>query len=75
MSHDSLQGQQYFSDNLVRLPEQDAPDTHESLDGIESSFVFDFQTYDEPDDAPSAGPPGSTSSRSAAARSRARTGW
>ena len=51
MSHDSLQGQQYFSDNLVRLPEQDAPDAHESLDGIESSFVFDFQSYDEPDDA------------------------
>ncbi len=50
MSHDSLQGQQYFSDNLVRLPEQDAPDTQDPLDGIESSFVFDFRSYDEPDD-------------------------
>jgi RIO kinase 1 len=53
MSHDSnlpsdLQGTQYTSDNLVRLPEPDAsPDL---LDGVDSSFVFDFEAYDDPDD-------------------------
>jgi RIO kinase 1 len=47
MSHDNLQGQQYFSDNLVRLPE---PESTDRLDGIDSSFVFDFDSYDEPDD-------------------------
>jgi RIO kinase 1 len=50
MSHDSLQGQQYFSDNLVRLPEPDLPDSPDSLDEIDSSFVFDFRSYDEPED-------------------------
>jgi RIO kinase 1 len=56
MSHDShlqhpnLHGTQYFSDNLVRLPEPDTDPDHDRLDGIDSSFVFDFESYDEPDD-------------------------
>jgi RIO kinase 1 len=48
MSHDFEHDQQYTSDNFVRLPEPDtAPDP---LAGIDSSFVFDFASYDEPDD-------------------------
>lgn len=50
MSHDFTQDpftqdQQYFSDNLVRLPEQDRD--ADVLDGIDPSFVFDFTAYDE----------------------------
>ena len=37
---------EYFSDNFVRLPESDTVD---ELDGIDASFVTDFDTYDDPD--------------------------
>jgi len=49
MSHDFIEhDQQYTSDNLVRLP---APESEpDPLDGIDSSFVFDFASYDDPDD-------------------------
>ena len=49
MSHDFIEhDQQYTSDNLVRLPEPESqPDP---LAGIDSAFVFDFASYDEPDD-------------------------
>lgn len=48
MSHDLTQDPQYFSDNLVRLPE---PDHHvDPLTGIDPTFVFDFQSYDDPED-------------------------
>jgi RIO kinase 1 len=49
MSHDTFEhDEQYTSDNFVRLPEPDhVPDP---LDGIDSSFVFDFDSYDEPED-------------------------
>jgi RIO kinase 1 len=45
MSHDFTQDQQYFSDNLVRLPEEHRTD--DVLDGIDPSFVFDFSAYDD----------------------------
>jgi len=45
MSHDFTQDQQYFSDNLVRLPE---PDHHDDrLADVDPSFVFDFTAYDD----------------------------
>jgi len=50
MSHDFdphfAEDQQYFSENLVRLPE---PDRHveDHLDDVDPSFVFDFTTYDD----------------------------
>jgi RIO kinase 1 len=54
MSHDFTQDLQYFpddqyvSDNLVRLPEPVERD--DPYDGIDRSFVFDFQSYDDPED-------------------------
>jgi len=50
MSHDFTQDQPYFSDNLVRLPEPTSDDDGR-LEGIDPSFVFDFDTYDDPDDS------------------------
>jgi len=50
MSHHLPQGPQYFSDNLVRLP--DDPEADRSrLDGIDPSFIFDFEAYDDLDDS------------------------
>ena len=46
----------------------------DDLSDVDERFVFDFRSYDDSTTA-SAGRRGSTSSRSAAARSRARTGW
>lgn len=37
---------EYVSDNLIRLPETETVD---QLDGIDESFVIDFDTYDDPD--------------------------
>jgi RIO kinase 1 len=48
MSHDFTQDQQYVSDNLVRLPEPDHD--VDPLAGIDPSFVFDFESYDDPED-------------------------
>ena len=45
MSHDFTQDQQYFSDNLVRLPEPDHD--ADALEDIDPSFVFEFTAYDE----------------------------
>ena len=54
MSHDSGQqpthDQQYFSENLVRLPEPDhvpADRPGDPLDDVDPSFVFDFTAYDD----------------------------
>ncbi len=44
MSHDSFP-EQYTSDSFVRLPEPDHD--VDRLEGIDESFVFDFQAYDE----------------------------
>ncbi|GAA2147788.1 RIO kinase 1 [Nocardioides koreensis] len=49
MSQDFTHHEQYTSDNLVRLPGNDAAD--DTLDGIDPSFVFDFAAYDEIDDS------------------------
>jgi len=49
MSQDFTQHEQYFSDNLVRLPQEERDET--DLDGVDPSFVFDFTAYDEIDDA------------------------
>jgi RIO kinase 1 len=38
---------EYVSDNLIRLPEATPAD---QLDGIDESFVIDFDEYDDPDD-------------------------
>lgn len=40
---------EYVSDNLVRLPEPDHVEN--PLDGIDESFVIDFDDYDDPDNA------------------------
>ncbi|WP_205474199.1 serine protein kinase RIO [Nocardioides sp. SYSU D00038] len=40
-------GEQYHSDNLVRLPEVERPD---ALAGIDERFVFDFDAYDDLED-------------------------
>ena len=44
MSHDSSP-EQYTSDSFVRLPEPDHD--VDRLEGIDDSFVFDFQAYDD----------------------------
>jgi RIO kinase 1 len=38
---------EYFSDNLIRLPESEV----DELAGIDDSFVIDFDEYDDPDNA------------------------
>jgi RIO kinase 1 len=44
MTHEPT-SEQYTSDHFVRLPE---PDHHiDPLEGVDDSFVFDFQTYDD----------------------------
>ena len=49
------------------------PEPGPELDEVDPSFVFDFRAYDDLDAESSAGPPGSTSSRSP--RARARPDW
>ena len=40
---------EYVSDNLIRVPEPDTT-AEAPLDGIDESFVIDFDDYDDPDD-------------------------